>query len=113
MPVTKGVKIAGKMELGPMVVVPQVIVPYGAAAQKEEDQENENDNDRVPTKKEIEEAIKNKKNRKSTTDWRNEILKRGGDPMVEMIVPVIETFWHEEQAPKQWNLGHITNIWKG
>ena len=82
-------------------------------SKKEEDQENENDNDRVPTKKKIEEAIKNKKNRKSTTDWRNEILKRGGDPMVEMIVPVIEAFWHEEQAPKQWNLGHITNIWKG
>ena len=33
--------------------------------------------DQIPTKKEIEAAIKNKKNKKATTDWDNEILKRG------------------------------------
>ena len=69
--------------------------------------------DKAPTKKEIEQVIRNKKNNKSTTDWNNEILKRGGEAMVEMIYTVIKTFWNEEKPPRQWNEGLITNIWKG
>merc|ERR1712228_892086 len=69
--------------------------------------------DMVPTKEEIKEAIRNKKNRKSTTDWDNEIVKRGGSPMVDMIYIVMKRFWAEEEPPKQWNQGVITNIWKG
>ena len=69
--------------------------------------------DQIPSRKEIEEVIKNKKNKKATSDWKNEILKKGGKPMVEMIVPVIEMFWREEKPPKQWNEGVITNVYKG
>ena len=69
--------------------------------------------DSVPTKEEIKEVIRNKKNNKATTDWKNEIVKRGGDEMVELIFPVIEAFWDEEKPPEQWNQGIITNVWKG
>ena len=57
--------------------------------------------DSIPTREEIKKAITHKKNNKATTDWRNEILKHGGDPMIEMIMPVIETFWDEEEPPSQ------------
>ena len=69
--------------------------------------------DAIPTKEEIKQAIANKKRRKATTDWRNEILKRGGSPMIEMIYPVVEAFWNEEKTPKHWNQGIISNVWKG
>ena len=54
-----------------------------------------------------------KKDKKATTDWKNVILKRGGEVMVDLIMPVIEAFWSEEAVPTQWNQGIITNIWKG
>ena len=69
--------------------------------------------DQMPTKKEIEEAIKNKKNKKATTDWDNEILKRGGEPMVDILTPVIRAFWEEGIPPDIWNQGIITNVFKG
>ena len=68
--------------------------------------------DAVPTKEEIKTAIANKKNGKATTDWKNEILKRGGSPMVDLIYPVIKVFW-KEHPPRQWNEGIISNVWKG
>ena len=71
------------------------------------------DSDQVPTRRDIQEAIEKKKNGKSTTDWKNEMIKRGGREMVEFVYPVVEAFWEEEMAPKQWNLGIITNLWKG
>ena len=69
--------------------------------------------DTVPTKAEIKQAIQNKKNKKATSDWKNEVIKKGGDPMVDLIYPVIRAFWNEEKAPEQWNEGVITNVWKG
>ena len=33
--------------------------------------------------------------------------------MVDLIVPVINAFWNEEEAPREWNKGIISNIWKG
>ena len=69
--------------------------------------------DTIPTKEEIAQAIRNKKNNKATAGWKNEILKKGGLPMVEMILPVMEAFWTEEKPPRQWNDGIITNVWKG
>ena len=69
--------------------------------------------DNMPTKLEIKQAIENKKNNKATTDWKNEVIKRGGDPMIDLIYPVIKAFWDEEESPKQWNEGIITNVWKG
>ena len=69
--------------------------------------------DSTPTEAEIKKVIANKKNKKATTDWKNEIIKQGGDEMVDFIYPVIKAFWEEESPPKQWNDGLITNVWKG
>ena len=69
--------------------------------------------DDLPTKVEIKKAIENKKNKKATSDWKNEVIKKGGNPMVDLIYPVIKAFWDEEKAPDQWNEGVITNVWKG
>ena len=74
---------------------------------------NTSENDRIPTRLEIKKAIESKKDKKATTDWKNKLLKRGGDCMVEFLMPVIRAFWTEEVAPSQWNMGVITNIWKG
>ena len=55
--------------------------------------------DQVPTRQEVKEAIEKKKSGKSTTDWKNEIIKKGGDEMVDFVYPVIRAFWKEELAP--------------
>ena len=73
---------------------------------------NANINDMMPTRENIRKAIENKKNKKATTDWKNEIIKRGGELMVDMITSVIEAFWSEEKPPRQWNEGVTTYIWK-
>lgn len=62
---------------------------------------------------EIEEAIQNKSNGKSTTDVKNEMLKRPGEKMSKFIYPLIKIIWEEETVPSSWNLGHVTSIWKG
>lgn len=67
----------------------------------------------LPSKKEIEEIIKRKKNKKATTDFPNEILKRGGDSFVDCLYPVIKEFWTSEHTPKEWNQGVISSIYKG
>ena len=67
----------------------------------------------MPSRDEIKEIIKEKKDKKATTDWKNILLKREGKPMVDFIMPVIRAFWLEEEAPPQWNQGIITNVWKG
>ena len=71
------------------------------------------ENDSLPSQLEIKEAITNKKNNKATTDWKNEILKRGGDEMVTFVQPVVDAFWNEEETPDHWNMGVITSVWKG
>ena len=72
-----------------------------------------NDYDRLPTKSEVYDAICNKKNGKCTSDWKNELLKKGEDEMVHFVYPVIKAFWVEETAPRQWNDGIMTSVWKG
>ena len=69
--------------------------------------------DQIPTMSEVKAAIMSKKNGKSTTDWRNELIKLGGDEMVKFVYPVICAFWQEESPPQQWNMGLMTNVWKG
>ena len=76
-------------------------------------EKGEIENDGSPTESEIRDAIQKKKNGKSTTDWKNEILKRGGEEMVKFVFPVIEAFWEEEKSPRQGNTGIIMNVWKG
>ena len=67
----------------------------------------------IPNIHEIKDIIKRKKNGKTTSDVKNEILKRGGDEMARLILPLVEQFWHTEQVPDQWNEGIISTVWKG
>ena len=85
----------------------------GILSQSAETDSDPYGNDRMPTKTEIKEVINRKKNGKATTDWKNELLKKGGDEMVDFVFPVIKAFWREEIPPKQWNAGLITSVWKG
>ena len=82
--------------------------------------EHENDRDyeeelynKIPTRTEVEAAINQKKNGKATTDFKNEMIKNGGEPMVDAVMVTLEAFWMEETAPKHWNKGIITSLWKG
>ena len=67
----------------------------------------------VPTMAEVMIVIENKKNSKSTTDFPNEMLKKGGRGMVEWIYPLVKVFWEKEILPRIWNNGIITFIHKG
>lgn len=67
----------------------------------------------TPDIDEVTEAIQNKSNGKSTTDVKNEMLKRPGEKMSHFIYPLIKAIWEEEEIPSKWNLGQITSIWKG
>ena len=67
----------------------------------------------VPTVQEIMNIINNKQNGKSTTDIKNEMLKRSGNAMLNMIYPMIKVIWNEEKIPSKWNKGQTTSIWKG
>ena len=66
-----------------------------------------------PTEAEISEIIENKKNGKSTTDFKNEMMKRPGEPMTKYIAVLIKTVWKEEKVPKDWKKGLVTSLWKG
>ena len=80
---------------------------------EEENQHNQKEDDTLPSKRRVSEVIRNRKTKKATTDWKNIIIKKGGEAMVDLLMPVIEAFWREEKPPKQWNQGIISNIWKG
>ena len=64
----------------------------------------------APTKDELREIVMEKKNGKSTTDIRNEMLKRPGESMVDFLYPLVLTIWQEEIIPHQWNEGRITSL---
>ena len=68
---------------------------------------------KTPTKQEIADIIRKKKNGKSTPDIKNEMLKLTGKSMIEFLYPLIKTIWDEEEIPSVWNRGIITCIWKG
>ena len=74
---------------------------------------DDEDQNAPPTKRDIETIIKNKKNGKSTTDFKNEMLKRTGSDTVEFLWPVFLAVWQEEVIPEPWNEGLITSIYKG
>ena len=80
--------------------------------QENREYENEEFN-QLPTIKEIKEVIDKKKNGKATTDLKNEIIKGGGNEMINAIYPIVTTFWEVEQVAHQWNKGIISSIWKG
>ena len=66
-----------------------------------------------PTRQEIAEILESKKNGKSTTDMKNEMVKRPGEPMTKLIHGMICKIWEEEQIPDSWNKGNVTCIYKG
>ena len=67
----------------------------------------------TPSLQEIKRIIETKKNGKSTTDIKNEMLKRPGECMVYFLQPLITTIWKEENVPQTWNKGQITSLYKG
>ena len=67
----------------------------------------------APSREEIAQAVEEKKGGKSTTDFKNEMIKKGGEPLIQALVPLIEAVWHEEKVPTKWNHGLITSLWKG
>ena len=68
---------------------------------------------KTPTEEEVTRIVKEKKNNKSTTDVKNEMIKRPQESMIKFLYPMIETIWEEEQIPDSWNTGNITSVWKG
>ena len=68
---------------------------------------------RPPCKRVLHEIMSSKKNKKATTDYPNEILKRGGEGFLNCLSPVIMSFWKNEIPPEEWNEGTISSIWKG
>ena len=66
-----------------------------------------------PTNVEIAQVINKKKNGKSTTDLKNEMVKKPGDSMLRIIAPMIRVIWKEEDIPESWRKGLITSLWKG
>ena len=67
----------------------------------------------LPSREEIMQVIQKKKNGKSSTDLKNEMLKNGGEEMVDLVEHLVKIMWKREKVPHQWNQGHITSIWKG
>ena len=66
-----------------------------------------------PTIHEITEIINAKKNGKSMTDIKNEMLKRPGVTMIEIIHPLITAIMNDETIIDEFNTGHITSLFKG
>ena len=66
-----------------------------------------------PINAEIAQVIDQKKNGKSTSDLKNEMVKKPGDLMLQIIAPMIRTIWKEEDIPEAWRKGLITSLWKG
>ena len=67
----------------------------------------------TPTRQEIVDIINEKKNNKSAPDIRNEMIKRPGKEMVDMIHPLIIESWNKGCTPNIWNQGYITSLHKG
>ena len=74
---------------------------------------DEEDYNSLPSLIEVENIIKALKNNKATTEFPNEILKRGGRPMAKWIFQIVKYFWENEIVPISWNQGVITTVYKG
>ena len=68
---------------------------------------------RVPTRQEIVDIIKKKKNGKSTPDVKNEMLKFSGESTINFLYPLFVEIWNNESIPSIWNRGYITCLYKG
>ena len=47
---------------------------------------------------------------KCTTDFKNKMIKKSGKPLIQAIVPLIETVWAAEEIPAKWNHGLIISL---
>ena len=65
---------------------------------------------RPPCKKSL---LKDVQAKKATTDFPNELLKRGGEGFIDCLYSLIKHFWENETPPKEWNRGVISNVYKG
>ena len=65
---------------------------------------------RPPCKKSL---LKDVQAKKATTDFPNELLKRGGEGFIDCLYSLIKHFWENETSPKEWNRGLISNVYKG
>jgi hypothetical protein len=41
------------------------------------------------------------------------LINKGGKPLFQVIVPLIESVWAEEEVPANWNHGLIFPLWQG
>ena len=74
--------------------------------------ENARYNDQL-TIEEIVKIINNKKNGKSAPDFKNEMLKKPGESMPNILVPLIRRTWNDGCTPGIFNMGIITSHFKG
>ena len=79
---------------------------------KDRTHENMRYNDQ-PTIEEIVKIIKNKKNGKSAPDFKNEMLKKPGESMLNILVPLVRRTWNDGCTPGIFNMGFITSLFKG
>ena len=66
-----------------------------------------------PSTNEVLEILRRKKNGKSSTDFRNEMMKLTESQFLKNFMPLLNTIWEHEKVPKEWNTGSITSIYKG
>ena len=86
-----------------------------AAKLREYEHDLSYENDQVnmmPDISEVKNIIEKLKNKKATSDVKNELIKQGGENMTKMIYEWIKIFWLKEENPLQWNEGIITSLWK-
>ena len=78
------------------------------------DKNNENEwYNQPPSTQEILEIIRRKKNGKSSTDYRNEMIKLTESEIIKNFMPLVNKIWEQEKVPKEWNTGSITSLYKG
>ena len=70
-------------------------------------------NGTIYPEEEILDIIKNTKNGKATTDFKNEMLKGCSETFAKIITPIMQASWRTECIAKVWNEGLITSLWKG
>jgi hypothetical protein len=70
--------------------------------------------DKIPSKEEIEVAIKMHKNNKAPGQDSiiSELLKNGGQKLMQEIWYLLKEIWKTERIPSEWNLSIICPIYK-
>ena len=89
------------------------IVENSIGIYKNEKKHDEEWFNQPPTESEIKEIIENKKNGKSSTDIKNEMIKGTKDQFTRNFMPLMKEVWKSEEVPKHWKSGSITTLWKG